>query len=282
MRYTSPHTEIVSLEALVRAHSRRRPHRAARRLLGLRHGRRARADARGRCAICTSCRVPQGGFQVDMLIGAGCVARVEAAAVTLGEHGLAPRFTAAIKAGEIEMWDSTCPALLAGLQAAEKGVPVHAAARHHRLRPAARAARLEGDRQPARGERHARSHRHPAGHPPRRDAVSRAEGRRARQRLGRRAARADDHGACVARRRSSRWSASRTPISCAIPRSRPGPSRASTSAAIAQVQNGAWPVGLDNAYPPDAAALGRLCRSCRHRGRLRALVAEVSRAAAPA
>jgi glutaconate CoA-transferase, subunit A len=67
--------------------------------------------------------VPQGGFQVDMLIGAGCVARVEAAAVTLGEYGMTPRFTAAIKAGTIEMWDSTCPALLAGLQAAEKGVP---------------------------------------------------------------------------------------------------------------------------------------------------------------
>jgi glutaconate CoA-transferase subunit A len=67
--------------------------------------------------------VPQGGFQVDMLIGAGCVARVEAAAVTLGEYGLAPRFTAAIRSGEIDMWDSTCPALLAGLQAAEKGVP---------------------------------------------------------------------------------------------------------------------------------------------------------------
>ena len=67
--------------------------------------------------------VPQGGFQVDMLIGAGCVARVEAAAVTLGEYGLAPRFTAAVKAGEIEMWDATCPAIHAGLQAAEKGVP---------------------------------------------------------------------------------------------------------------------------------------------------------------
>jgi glutaconate CoA-transferase subunit A len=67
--------------------------------------------------------VPQGGFQVDMLIGAGCVARIEAAAVTLGEYGLAPRFTAAIKSGEIEMWDATCPAIHAGLQAAEKGVP---------------------------------------------------------------------------------------------------------------------------------------------------------------
>nr|MDJ0609639.1 CoA transferase [Kiloniellales bacterium] len=36
--------------------------------------------------------VPQMGFQADLLIGAGCVAAVEAAAVTLGEHGPAPRF----------------------------------------------------------------------------------------------------------------------------------------------------------------------------------------------
>ena len=67
--------------------------------------------------------VPQLGFQADLLIGAGCVASLEAAAVTLGEHGPAPRFVAAIKAGSIEMRDSTCPALHAGLQAAEKGVP---------------------------------------------------------------------------------------------------------------------------------------------------------------
>ncbi|MDX2201414.1 MAG: CoA-transferase [Hyphomicrobiaceae bacterium] len=67
--------------------------------------------------------MPQGGFQVDMLVGAGAVARIEAAAVTLGEHGVAPRFTEAIKAGLIEMWDSTCPALLASLQAGEKGLP---------------------------------------------------------------------------------------------------------------------------------------------------------------
>ena len=66
---------------------------------------------------------PVIGFQADQLIGAGCVARVEAAAITLGEHGLAPRFTAALKSGEIEMWDATCPAIHAGLQASEKGVP---------------------------------------------------------------------------------------------------------------------------------------------------------------
>jgi glutaconate CoA-transferase subunit A len=67
--------------------------------------------------------VPQSGLQVDMLIGAGCVARVEAAAISLGEYGPAPFFTEAVKSGEIDMWDSTCPALHAGLQAAEKGVP---------------------------------------------------------------------------------------------------------------------------------------------------------------
>ena len=67
--------------------------------------------------------VPQLGFQADLLIGAGCVAGVETAAVTLGEQGPAPRFTAAVKAGRIEVRDSTCPVLHAGLQAAEKGVP---------------------------------------------------------------------------------------------------------------------------------------------------------------
>jgi glutaconate CoA-transferase, subunit A len=67
--------------------------------------------------------VPQLGFQADLLIGAGCVRSVEAAAVTLGEQGPAPRFVAAVKAGAIEMRDSTCPAIHAGLQAAEKGVP---------------------------------------------------------------------------------------------------------------------------------------------------------------
>ena len=66
---------------------------------------------------------PVIGFQADQLIGAGCVARIEAAAITLGEHGLAQRFTAALKSGEIEMLDATCPAIHAGLQASEKGVP---------------------------------------------------------------------------------------------------------------------------------------------------------------
>lgn len=67
--------------------------------------------------------VPQAGFQADMLIGAGCVASVETAAITLGEHGFAPRFSEAVTTGRIALRDATCPAIHAGLQAAEKGIP---------------------------------------------------------------------------------------------------------------------------------------------------------------
>lgn len=67
--------------------------------------------------------VPQVGFQGDMLIGAGCVGVLECAALTLGEYGPAPRFSAAVKAGTVRLKDSTCPVIHAGLQAAEKGIP---------------------------------------------------------------------------------------------------------------------------------------------------------------
>lgn len=66
---------------------------------------------------------PTSGIQTDLLIAAGCVGTVEAAAVTLGEFGTAPAFNAAVKAGGIRMLDSTCPALHAALNAAEKGLP---------------------------------------------------------------------------------------------------------------------------------------------------------------
>ena len=67
--------------------------------------------------------IPTSGMQADMLIGAGAVVTVETAGVTLDEFGQAPRFVAAVKAGSIRVMDSTCPALVSGLQAAEKGVP---------------------------------------------------------------------------------------------------------------------------------------------------------------
>jgi glutaconate CoA-transferase subunit A len=61
--------------------------------------------------------------QADLLIGAGCIETLETSAVSLGELGPAPRFTAAVTAGTIRMKDTTCPALHAGFQASEKGVP---------------------------------------------------------------------------------------------------------------------------------------------------------------
>jgi len=67
--------------------------------------------------------VPIGGIAVDMLIGAGCVSTVQCAAVSLGEYGLAPRFSQAIEEGTVRILDSTCPAVHAQLQAGEKGVP---------------------------------------------------------------------------------------------------------------------------------------------------------------
>lgn len=67
--------------------------------------------------------VPISGLQTDMLIGAGCVRSVETSAVTLGEFGAAPAFTRAVKEGRIVLKDATCPAIYAGLQAGEKGIP---------------------------------------------------------------------------------------------------------------------------------------------------------------
>lgn len=67
--------------------------------------------------------LPTSSLQADLLIGAGCVASLETSAVSLGEFGAAPRFTAAMTAGALKMKDSTCPALHAAFQAAEKGIP---------------------------------------------------------------------------------------------------------------------------------------------------------------
>jgi glutaconate CoA-transferase subunit A len=67
--------------------------------------------------------LPTSSLQADLLIGAGCVSSIETSAVSLGEFGPAPRFTAAITSGKVRMKDATCPALHAAFQAAEKGVP---------------------------------------------------------------------------------------------------------------------------------------------------------------
>jgi glutaconate CoA-transferase subunit A len=67
--------------------------------------------------------VPISGLQADLLIGARAVSALETSAVSLGEAGGAPRFAAAVREGAFTLRDATCPAILAGLLAAQKGVP---------------------------------------------------------------------------------------------------------------------------------------------------------------
>ena len=67
--------------------------------------------------------VPTSGLQADLLIGAGCIGIIECGAVTMDEFGLAPRFRDAVENGKVRIMDSTCPAIYAALQAAEKGSP---------------------------------------------------------------------------------------------------------------------------------------------------------------
>ncbi len=66
---------------------------------------------------------PVCGMHADLLIGAGCVKTVECGAVVISEIGVGPRFSEAVRNGTIELRDSTCPAIHAGLQAGEKGQP---------------------------------------------------------------------------------------------------------------------------------------------------------------
>src|SRR3984893_12424274 len=67
--------------------------------------------------------VPTSSLQAALPICPGCFETIETSAVSLGEFGPAPRFTAAVTSGAIRVKDATCPALHAALQAAENGVP---------------------------------------------------------------------------------------------------------------------------------------------------------------
>ena len=69
---------------------------------------------------------PVCGLQADLLIGAGCVAIVECGGIVINEIGVGPRFRNAVRAGAIQVKDSTCPAIHGGLQAGEKGLPFFA------------------------------------------------------------------------------------------------------------------------------------------------------------
>jgi len=65
-----------------------------------------------------------GGYDVDLLCGAGSVSRLVVAYVGFENlQGLAPRFRAAIEDGAVTMDEQTCPTVIAGLRAASQGIP---------------------------------------------------------------------------------------------------------------------------------------------------------------
>lgn len=66
---------------------------------------------------------PAVGMMADLLIGAGCVRSVETSGISLGELGPAPRFSQAVRARTLMVRDTTCPALIAAVQAGAKGQP---------------------------------------------------------------------------------------------------------------------------------------------------------------
>ncbi|HTO43484.1 MAG TPA: CoA transferase [Burkholderiales bacterium] len=78
-----------------------------------------RRGVRGLHLVC----VPVSGMQADVMIGGGLVSTIETSAVSLAEFGAAPRFTAALRDKKLRMLESTCPAIHAALQAAQKGIP---------------------------------------------------------------------------------------------------------------------------------------------------------------
>jgi len=78
-----------------------------------------RRGVRGLHLVC----VPVSGLQADIMIGAGAVSTIETSAVSLAEFGAAPRFATALRDKKVCVLESTCPAIHAALQAAQKGIP---------------------------------------------------------------------------------------------------------------------------------------------------------------
>ena len=215
---------------------------------GVADGGDARADpARRQAAHLVA--LPTSSLQADLLIGAGCVETLETSAVSLGEFGPAPRFTAAVLAGTIAMKDATCPALHAAFQAAEKGVPfmplrglIGSDVLKHR--PDWKVIDNPfGDE---------RSDRAAAGDQARRRAVPCADGRPRRQCLDRPPARARHHGACRRARPSSRSRRSHDGNLLDDPTLAAGMLPGFYVEAIAVAERGAWPLPL-----PEHYAVGR-------------------------
>ncbi|MBV9280271.1 MAG: CoA transferase subunit A, partial [Chloroflexi bacterium] len=65
-----------------------------------------------------------GGYDVDLLVGAGCVSRLIVAYVGFENlQGMAPRFRRAVEEGRVALEEQTCTSVITGLRAASQGIP---------------------------------------------------------------------------------------------------------------------------------------------------------------
>jgi glutaconate CoA-transferase subunit A len=65
-----------------------------------------------------------GGYDVDLLVGAGCVAKLIVAYVGFENlQGMAPQFRAAVEQGRVVLEEQTCTSVITGLRAAAQGIP---------------------------------------------------------------------------------------------------------------------------------------------------------------
>lgn len=71
----------------------------------------------------TAVAVPQASIDIDLLIAAGCVDEVRAPYLGFDHLGLAPCFRRAALSGDVSVWDCDETQLIAGLEAAAKGLP---------------------------------------------------------------------------------------------------------------------------------------------------------------
>ena len=201
---------------------------------------------------------PTSGLQADLLIGGGAAAEIETAAASLGEHGPAPFFRAAVEGGRLAVRDTTCPALHAALQAAEKAFPS--------CRCAASSAPTCSAPGPTGGSSTTPS--------PRARTPSRCC-RRCGPTWRRSTRRAPTAGGNVwiGMRREAMTMAHAARRTLATveeivdgdlfenPDTAPGTLSSLYVEAVAEAPGGAWPVGLGDLYPPDDAALRAYLRA---------------------
>ena len=65
-----------------------------------------------------------GGYDVDVLVGAGCVSRLIVAYVGFENlQGMARQFRTAIEQGRVALEEQTCTSVITGLRAAAQGIP---------------------------------------------------------------------------------------------------------------------------------------------------------------